>query len=62
VQAGDPQVLDNISHDVASECIIEEIPGHKLHANDTVDEEIVIADTEQEAFKRKFNDEDIQAQ
>jgi len=58
-QAEDYQVLDNISQDVVSDCIIEEVPGRKSHANDATDEEIVIADSE---LSRKINDEDVQAQ
>ena len=61
-RAKDLQVLGNISHDVVSDYIIEEVPSHKLHANDTADEEIVIADREDEAFTRKISDEDVQAQ
>jgi len=55
VQAENHQVLNN-SHDVISNCIIEEVPDHKSNATDTDDKKIVITDEE-----RKINDEDVQA-
>lgn len=36
-QAGDHQVLDNISHDVLPDYTNQEVPGYKSHANDVVD-------------------------
>jgi len=61
-EAEDRQGLDNVSHDVVSDYIIKEVPGNRSHANDAVNEKIVIADREDEAFTRKISDEDVQAQ
>jgi len=49
-QAEDHQVLDNISRDVLSDSINQEVIGSKSHVNDAVDEEIFILDKEDEAF------------
>ena len=58
-KAKDHQVLNNIPHDVVFDCIIEELPTHKSHENDTANEEIVIANREDEAFTRKNNYTDV---
>jgi len=61
-QAEDHQVLDNISHDVVSDFIIEEVLNHKSHANVAGNAEIVIAGREKEAFTGQINDKNVQAQ
>ena len=61
VQVERHQVLHNITYDVLSNYINQEVPGCKLLANDATDEEIFISDKEINLLQEITN-KDVQAQ
>jgi len=62
VQVERHQVLHNITYDVLSNYINQEVPGCKLLANDATYEEIFISDKENKPFAGKITNKDVQAQ